>query len=167
MTEPRASIRIDLQTQMLELRVEDELTRRFPVSTARNGGGEEEGSECTPRGRHLIRALIGAGAPSGTVFVGRRSTGEICDLEAFREAPERDWILTRILWLSGTELGRNRLGGVDSMRRFIYIHGTPDPVPLGVPLSHGCIRMRNSQVMELFDCVSPGTLVDIIDGSAG
>lgn len=156
-------IEVDLAAQCLRLL--DTAGRElaaYPVSTARNGAGEREGSHCTPRGRHRIRAKIGAGAPAGTVFVGRRPTGEIYDPE--RAEPDRDWILTRILWLCGEEIGRNRLGEVDSMRRYIYIHGAPDEAPMGVPGSIGCIRMRNADVIELFDRVAVGTRVVIREG---
>jgi lipoprotein-anchoring transpeptidase ErfK/SrfK len=95
------------------------------------------------------------------VFVGRRPTGEIWSEALTREHPERDWILTRILWLSGLEKGFNRLGDVDTMRRYIYIHGMPDSEPCGVPASIGCIRMRNADIIELFDRVAVGTPVII------
>ncbi|TGN41279.1 L,D-transpeptidase [Marinobacter confluentis] len=133
----------------------------YPVSTALNGAGERNGSGCTPRGNHYIRAMVGGDQPLNTVFVGRRPTGEILTPELAARYPERDWILTRILWLCGCEPGRNRLGQVDSFRRFIYIHGTPDTEPMGIPQSHGCIRMRNDQVAELFRQVRPGTPVSI------
>jgi len=153
-------IHIDLARQQLML---DLGHRRvvYPVSTSAEGAGERNGSGRTPRGAHVVRARIGAGADPGTVFVGRRPTGEICTPELYARAPERDWILTRILWLSGTEPGRNRLGEVDTMRRYIYIHGCPDEVALGVPGSHGCIRMRNADLIELFDRVPAGTPVFI------
>jgi lipoprotein-anchoring transpeptidase ErfK/SrfK len=122
----------------------------WPVSTARNGPGERKDSECTPRGWHQIRAKIGDHCPPGTVFVARRPTGERYHRELAEAQPQRDWILTRILWLSGLEPGRNRLGACDTMRRYIYIHGAPDSVPMGEPGSHGCIRMRNADVMELY-----------------
>ncbi|MBU3736595.1 MAG: L,D-transpeptidase [Methylobacterium sp.] len=131
----------------------------YPVSTALNGAGEDAGSGCTPRGRHVIRAKIGDGLPLNTVFVGRRPTGEMWTPELAAANPGRDWILTRILWLSGCEPGFNRLGKVDSMRRFIYIHGTPDTEPLGAPRSHGCIRMRNADLIALFELVPPATPV--------
>ena len=120
------------------------------------------GSLCTPLGKHIIRAKIGEGLPLNSVFVARRPTGEIYSDTLARSAPNRDWILTRILWLCGTEPGLNRFGDVDSMRRFIYIHGTPDTEPMGIPASHGCIRMRNIDVAELFDLTPVGTAVDII-----
>jgi L,D-transpeptidase YbiS len=156
-----AAVRVDLPTQRLDLTIGGELSRSFPVSTSRNGAGERNGSFQTPRGRHVIRAKVGHGAPVGAVFRGRRPTGEIYSAKLARERRDADWILTRILWLSGLEVGRNRLGDVDSMRRMIYIHGTPDSEPLGVPRSLGCIRMRNEDVVELFDLVSVGTIVDI------
>ena len=154
-------VRIDLELQRLELHVQGEVRRTWPVSTAANGPGELEGSECTPRGRHVIRAVIGAGAAPGTVFVGRRPTGERYTPALGAAHPGRDWILTRILWLSGTEPGRNRLGPVDTMRRYIYIHGCPDDVDMATPASHGCIRMRNEDVIDLFDRVGAGTKVVI------
>jgi hypothetical protein len=129
------------------------------VSTARNGAGETKDSECTPRGLHQIRARIGAGLPDNTIFVGRRPTGE-CYTEALSaQFPERDWILTRILWLSGLEVGRNRLANVDTMQRYIYIHGCPDSLPMGEPLSHGCIRMYNRDLLPFFELVQVGTQV--------
>ncbi|WP_374483358.1 L,D-transpeptidase family protein [Zoogloea sp.] len=155
-------IRVDVASQTLSLFGDDgACVRRYSVSTAKNGVGEEKGSHCTPRGRHVIRARIGAGAPLGAAFRGRRPTGEVWSAELDEASPGRDWILTRILWLSGLEPGRNRLGQVDSMQRYIYIHGTPDSEPMGVPLSIGCVRMRNRDVAELFDLVTAGTPVEI------
>ena len=157
-------IRISLPAQTLELYGADsELLRRYAVSTAANGPGEQSGSFCTPRGRHIIRAKVGAGATANTVFVRRRPTGEVWTPELAAAQPQRDWILTRILWLSGCEPGFNRLGKLDTMRRYIYIHGSPDGVPLGTPSSIGCIRMRNADIVELFDRVPPYTPVDIVE----
>ncbi|MHB1231349.1 MAG: L,D-transpeptidase family protein [Burkholderiales bacterium] len=156
-------IHISISDQSLELLDKaGDLERRYAVSTAANGVGEANGSYCTPRGRHIIRAKIGAGQPENTVFVRRRPTGEIYTPELGARFPERDWILTRILWLSGCEPGFNRLGEVDTMRRFIYIHGSPDEVAMGVPGSHGCVRMRNADVMDLFERVAAGTPVEIV-----
>ena len=155
-------IDVSLSEQKLRLHDDDgKLLMEAPVSSAANGPGEQFGSECTPRGRHVVRAKIGAGQPENAVFVGRRPTGEIYTDELAREHPNRDWILTRILWLSGREPGKNRLGDVDSMRRYIYIHGTPDSEPMGEPASHGCLRMRNADLMRLFDMVPVGTPVNI------
>jgi lipoprotein-anchoring transpeptidase ErfK/SrfK len=155
-------ININISAQQLELLDDSgQVLRRYQVSTAANGLGETSGSFCTPRGRHVIRAKIGAGQPVNTVFVRRRPTGEIYTPELGARSPERDWILTRILWLSGCEPGYNRLGACDTMRRYIYIHGMPDDVRLESPGSHGCIRMRNAEMLELFDLVSAGTPVQI------
>lgn len=135
----------------------------WAVSTAAKGAGEREGSGQTPRGLHEIRAKIGAGAPEGAVFVGRRPTGEICTPERASAEPDRDWMLSRVLWLRGLEPGKNRRGAVDTMRRTIYIHGTPEEDALGTPASHGCVRMGSADVIELFDLVEPGTRVEIVE----
>lgn len=155
---------ISIVAQRLSLLdAEGQVLREYPVSTALNGPGEQKGSGCTPRGRHVIRAKIGDGQMPGTVFVGRRPTGEVWSPALAAQFPERDWILSRILWLSGCEVGRNRLGDCDTMQRYIYIHGTPEPEPMGVPLSHGCIRMRNADVIDLFDRVPVGATVLITE----
>jgi L,D-transpeptidase YbiS len=156
-------IRVSMPAQTLTL-LDDagRMLRSYSISTARNGAGERRGSHCTPRGRHIVRAKIGAGAAPNTVFGGRRPTGEVWSPELAAQHPGRDWILTRILWLSGCEPGFNRLGEVDTMRRYIYIHGSPDAVPMGVPGSIGCVRMRNADIIELFDLVPPRTPVEIL-----
>jgi len=157
-------IEISIQTQTLTLLDEvGELLAQYPVSTAANGVGCVKNSGCTPLGAHVIRAKIGEGAAPNTVFVARRPTGEIFTPELMAENPNRDWILTRILWLSGREVGFNRLGDCDSMQRYIYIHGTPDSETMGEPQSHGCIRMRNADVVELFARVAVGTVVEIVE----
>jgi lipoprotein-anchoring transpeptidase ErfK/SrfK len=138
-----------------------ETLARYPVSTAARGAGEIKGSGGTPRGRHVVRAKIGAGLPRGAVLVSRRPTGEVWSPELAGRFPGRDWVLSRILWLSGCEVGGNRLGERDTMQRYIYIHGTPDTEPMGEPRSHGCIRMRNTDILELFDRVPAGTPVEI------
>lgn len=144
-------VHVSVADQTLTLLEDDQPIAHYLVSTALKGVGELSGSEQTPRGRHIVRARIGEGAPSGAVFRGRRPTGEIWTPELHAQHPGRDWILSRILWLSGTEPGHNRLGSCDTMRRYIYIHGTPDTEPMGEPLSHGCIRMRNADIVDLFD----------------
>ena len=154
-------IEIDVPAQTLTLLEDGREIRRYLVSTAKNGVGEENGSYCTPRGAHIVRAKIGAGQPDNTVFVRRRPTGERWTPELHARFAGRDWILTRILWLSGCEPGRNRLGKVDTMRRYIYIHGSPDIVEMGKPGSIGCIRMRNRDIVELFERVAPYTPVSI------
>jgi lipoprotein-anchoring transpeptidase ErfK/SrfK len=149
---------IDISKQLLTLTTPNN-TYEYSVSTAKNGAGQREGSGKTPLGNHYVRAMIGRGAPIDSVFVGRRTTAEIYSDSLASDFPKRDWILSRILWLCGKEKGLNRLGGVDSMRRFIYIHGTPDSEPMGIPLSHGCIRMRNRDIIQLFDLIPIGTHV--------
>jgi lipoprotein-anchoring transpeptidase ErfK/SrfK len=156
-------IRVNIDKQTLRLLDDGELIKAYDVSTGKAGAGERNGSLQTPRGRHLIRARIGDGMAENTVFVGRRATGELWTPELHRQYPGRDWMLTRILWLSGCEPGFNRLGDVDSMRRYIYIHGTHDLAELGAPGSHGCIRMRNADVIDLFDRVPVYTPVDIVE----
>jgi len=154
-------IEIDVAAQMLALSDGGKLLRRYSVSTAKNGVGERNGSFCTPRGRHIVRAKIGAGLPLNAVLVRRRPTGELWTPALDEQYPGRDWMLTRILWLSGCEPGRNRLGEVDTMRRYIYIHGSPERAEMGKPGSIGCIRMRNEDIVELFDLVPPYTEVEI------
>jgi lipoprotein-anchoring transpeptidase ErfK/SrfK len=156
-------IRISIAGQRLELLEGARVVAEYAVSTSRYGVGEEEGSEKTPRGRHRVAEKIGEGAAEGAVFVGRRPTGEICTRDLVSRAPGRDWILSRILWLEGLEEGRNRGGSVDSHDRYIYIHGTPEEDAIGHPASHGCVRMRNADVVALFDRVEAGTFVVIQD----
>ncbi len=162
MATPPLDIVISLTRQTLQVSRVGRLEQEFLVSTSRYGPGEQQGSLCTPRGRHVIRAKIGSDLPAGAVLRARRPTGEVFSPALHQAEPGRDWILSRILWLSGLEPGRNRLGDVDSMRRYIYIHGTPDHEPMGVPFSHGCIRMRNTEVCQLFELVTAGTLVNLV-----
>jgi lipoprotein-anchoring transpeptidase ErfK/SrfK len=152
---------ISIAEQCLRIVEGYQVLKAYPISTAKNGPGEQRGSECTPTGWHSIRAKIGAGQPLYTVFKGRRPTGEIYTPELGRQYPERDWILTRILWLGGLEPGKNRYGEVDSTWRYIYIHGCPDELLDGTPQSHGCVRMGNADVLELFDSVNAGCRVFI------
>ncbi|AHL76096.1 hypothetical protein CH92_13720 [Stutzerimonas stutzeri] len=154
-------IHISIADQLLYGFSGDRLCVRLPISTARNGVGERNGSGCTPRGRHQVRARIGEGLPCGAVLRGRRWTGEVWTQELHDRFPGRDWILSRILWLSGCEPGFNRMGAVDTFRRYIYLHGTPDPEPMGEPLSHGCIRLRNADLLDLFPRVAAGCAVQI------
>lgn len=154
-------IRIDIKQQFLSVYEGESLRKTYPINTAKNGVGEQFGSECTPGGQHIVRAKIGEGADLGSVFVGRRLTGETYSQELAEKNPDRDWILTRIFWLSGLEKGKNRLGLVDTMRRYIYIHGAPDELIKKEPSSHGCIRMLNDDVVELFSNVPVGVQVSI------
>ena len=155
------SIDISIPKQTLTLCTNNVPSLCYRVSTALNGPGELQSSGCTPRGRHIIRAAIGNNEPVNSVFIGRRPTGEIFTPDLKEQYPQRDWILSRILWLSGCEVGVNRLGHVDTMRRYIYIHGTPDTEPMGVALSHGCIRMNNKDIIDLFDRITVGVSVCI------
>lgn len=160
-------IEVHVPAQLLRLLDDDgRVLMETRISTGRKGVGEVNGSEQTPRGWHQIRAKIGAGQPENTVFVARRPTGELYSPAMRQQYPGRDWILTRILWLSGLEPGRNRLGNVDTMRRFIYIHGCPDDDAMGVPGSRGCVKMRNRELIELFERVPVGTRVNIITEEA-
>ncbi|MZR61470.1 L,D-transpeptidase [Alcanivorax sp. DP30] len=152
---------IKLSEQCLE--VHGDHSERFAISSARNGAGEAMGSQATPRGRHVVRARFGAGLPQGAVLTGRKFSGEIYTPALAGQHPDRDWVLTRILWLGGLDAGLNQGGSVDSFQRFIYIHGTPDSEPMGTPASHGCIRMRNADLVRLFDQVPVGTLVTITE----
>jgi len=157
-------ISINIPSQQLDLYDDSgALLKRYRISSSKNGLGEQYGSYCTPRGQHIVRAKIGSGQPLNTVFVERRPTGEVYSPELARSFPGRDWILTRILWLSGCEPGYNRLRSVDTMRRAIYIHGSPDTAEMGKPGSHGCIRMRNEDIIELFDLVPVRTPLEIVE----
>lgn len=159
-------IQIQINQQQLDLiDCEDRSIKSYSISSAKNGTGQLRGSYCTPLGKHIIRAKIGDKQPVNTVFVKRRPTGEIYSPELAAQYPGRDWILTRIFWLSGCEVGLNRLGMVDTMRRYIYIHGSPDSAVMGKPGSIGCIRMHNDDLLELFDKVPVGAAVNIVNES--
>jgi L,D-transpeptidase YbiS len=157
------TLRINVATQQLTLQLADQVLVKTAIATGKKGTGEINGSARTPRGWHVVRAKIGAGSALNTVFRGRRPTGEVYTPELRQQFPERDWILTRILWLSGLEPGFNRLHEVDTMRRYIYIHGCPDEDPMGIPSSHGCIKMRNAELVQLFELTPVGTRVLITE----
>ena len=154
-------IKISISKQQLFLFDGENIAREYSVSTAKNGVGERKNSECTPRGEHIIAEKIGHGAKQDSVFIGRVETNELYNPEMRDLYPDRDWILTRILWLSGVEEGKNKGGDVDSYDRYIYIHGSPADIKMGKPGSKGCIRMHNFDGIELFDLVSVGTIVTI------
>ena len=155
------SLEVSVSKQTLSAVQSDDSTIIYSIATASNGVGQQFGSECTPLGEHRIRAKIGGGCPLNTVFIGRRASGELYSEDLARRQPSRDWILTRILWLCGNQPGFNRLGDCDTMRRYIYIHGAPDAHAMGVPSSHGCIKMRNTDVVDLYERVAAGTPVFI------
>lgn len=156
-------IYVDTKQQQLFLKEGEHVLAAYPVSTAKKGLGEVQGSYQTPRGWHCIEKKIGEGVPVNTVFVGRVPTGEVYSLDLAAQHPTRDWILTRILWLSGLEEGKNKGGEVDTLSRYIYIHGFPDRTPIDEPLSHGCVRIRNADLLVLFDSVTEKTPVYIGD----
>jgi L,D-transpeptidase YbiS len=164
-TPPAAQLLISIASQRLWLHEAGRVFWSCAVSTAARGAGERLGSQQTPRGRHRVRASIGTGAPLNSVFVGRRATGEIYSAELARQYPGRDWILTRILWLSGLEAGRNRGGEVDTQRRYIYIHGAPSDGVNGQPASHGCIRVASETMLTLYELVPPCSLVEITEAA--
>ena len=165
---PKTAVLINIEAQTLIICNHGVASSSYPISTAKNGIGSQQDSGCTPLGRHVIAQKIGDDAPINTVFVGRVATGEVYDAELGRLQPKRDWILSRILWLKGLEeginKGSNEQGDCDTYQRYIYIHGTPDSEPMGVPLSHGCVRMRNTDIIELFAQVEEGTPVTLIKG---
>ncbi|MAZ39627.1 MAG: L,D-transpeptidase [Legionellales bacterium] len=155
-------VEISINKQQMLVYKNKVLFKTYLISTAKNGVGEQYGSECTPRGIHQIRAKIGTNQPENTVFFRRRPNGEVYTPAYAQTQPQnRDWIITRILWLSGLEPDKNRFGSVDTARRKIYIHGTPDEKLLGKPGSRGCIRMGNRDIMEFFDFIPVRTIVDI------
>ncbi|MCF6251126.1 MAG: L,D-transpeptidase [Methylococcaceae bacterium] len=156
---PDHYLHISIVKQQLTVVNNGAVKKIYSVSTAKNGVGELMGSECTPTGWHKIRAKIGASLPLNTVFIGRRTTGEIYTPDLNNKYPQRDWILSRILWLGGLEPRKNRYGKVDSTWRYIYIHGCPDELMTGKPESHGCIRMKNIDVVGLFNSVNIGLRV--------
>jgi len=157
----KQTIDIDINKQQLSLLQDNIVAECYDISTAKNGLGQKNGSECTPAGLHQIRAKIGADVIENAVFIARRESGEVFSEELRQNNPERDWILSRILWLSGLETGKNRGGEVDTMRRYIYIHGCPDSDSFSTPSSHGCVKMRNKDIIELFNHVNVGTRVFI------
>ena len=156
----QADIIIDLKHQTLSL---NKLNKFYVISTGKNGIGEAENSGKTPRGWHTVAEKFGQDLPLNSVFIARQPTGEIYSQELAAQHPERDWILSRILWLSGLEDGFNCGDGCDTYKRYIYIHGTPDSEPMGIPMSHGCIRMRNSDIAELFELIPEQALVYIAE----
>lgn len=150
MQQPSFYLDISMATQQVDIVENGRVVKSYSVSTAKNGAGERKGSECTPRGWHRVRAKIGDGQPLCSVFKARRPTGEIYTPELASQYPQRDWILTRILWLGGLEPGKNRYKDVDTGWRYIYIHGCPDHLMTGIPGSHGCVRMKNADLVDLF-----------------
>ncbi|MCL5271976.1 MAG: L,D-transpeptidase [Gammaproteobacteria bacterium] len=161
MTEKNKIIFISLVKQEMNCFENDKVVFTYRVSTGKNGAGEIKNSECTPRGWHRIYSRLGLECQINSVLVAREWTGELYSEQLASQFPDRDWILTRILQLDGLEPGRNKGGNVDTLERYIYIHGTPDTTQLGTPGSHGCIRMNNMEIIELATWVTTDTLVCI------
>lgn len=134
---------------------------QYTISTSKYGNGCEQDSQQTPVGAHFVAQRIGSDKPPGAIFAGRQATGAIAEIIQKREASELDLILSRILWLQGLEKNKNAGDGCDSFHRYIYIHGTHEEGLLGTPASHGCVRMSNADVVELYDRVTEGTFVYI------
>lgn len=151
---------ISIQQQRLFFFRDGRCEKSFPISTAKNGVGELAGSECTPRGWHSIADIIGLNAPINTVFKARQPTGQIYNAELEQQFPNEDWILTRIIRLAGKEIGFNQGGNCDTYNRFIYIHGGTEKT-LGVPASHGCIRMSNQAIEQVSNELQVGDSVFI------
>jgi L,D-transpeptidase YbiS len=161
MSQANCILLIDCDKKLLTLYCKSTLeVTSYSVVTAANGLGEQKDSLCTPRGWHYIRAKIGTDKPIDSVFVGRRTSGEVFDQKSELNI-DRDWILTRILWLCGMEKGYNLGGNVDTMRRYIYIHGTPDAAVNDGQGSHGCVRMLSGDIIDLFARVPMGCPVYI------
>lgn len=152
---------VDIRSQRLLLVEKGKIAREYPVSTSRYGIGSQQGSNKTPTGAHRIARKIGSGAAPLTIFKGRKNTGRIAAVESRPRSTGDDFVTTRILWLKGLEPGQNLGDGVDSYNRYIYIHGTHEEGLIGQPASHGCIRMRNDDVIDLYDRVSRGAVVYI------
>ncbi len=159
----KATIVVDISEQKLYLyeghqATADNLVESYPVSTSKYGIGSRAGSNKTPLGRHSIKDKIGAGAPEGMIFKARRRTGRLAEINAKGVG---DLVTSRIMWLKGLEPGKNSGRGVDSYKRYIYIHGTAEEYKIGEVASHGCVRMYNRDVIDLFDRVKEGTKVYI------
>ena len=152
---------VDISQQRLYLFKDDNLVVSFPVSTSKYGEGQIENSFKTPLGLHEIKQKIGNNAPINTIFTARENTNKTAEIQIKPSDTVDDFVTSRILWLDGLENGVNRGAGVDSYRRYIYIHGTHEEGLIGQKASQGCIRMFNNDVIELFDMVTEGTKVQI------
>lgn len=154
---------VTIGEQKLHYLIDGKLMRSYPVSTSRYGIGSEAGSNRTPLGVHRVRRKIGADAPMGTIFKARQDTGRIAAIVDEPRPTDDDYVTTRILWLDGMEEGVNRGEGIDSFSRYIYLHGTHEEGLIGQPASHGCVRMYNRDVIELFDALPEDALVVIVE----
>jgi lipoprotein-anchoring transpeptidase ErfK/SrfK len=154
--ETKTFLRVLVAAQVVELWRDGKCAAVFPVSTSGFGVGSEPGSYRTPLGRFRVAEKIGEGLPSGAVLRGRQWTGEVAG-----QGGEEDLVLTRILWLEGLEPHNQ-----NTKERYIYFHGTNQEAKIGTPCSHGCVRLRNADMLALFEAVPPGTPVEIIEKPA-
>lgn len=154
---------VNIQKQELYVVRNDAVEKTYHISSSKYGTGNRKGSEKTPLGVHRVAEKIGAGAKPNTIFIGRKNTGEVTAIIKDSLDVEEDKVTSRILWLEGLEKGINKGKGIDSHDRFIYIHGTQEEGLIGTPASHGCIRLYNKDVIELFDLIGTGTLVVIAE----
>ena len=152
---------VNIEKQEMYLVKNDSIKKTYRISSSKYGTGNKSGSEKTPLGVHRIAEKIGANAEPNTIFVGRVDTRKEASIITDTLDVEADDVTSRILWLEGLEPGINKGKGIDSHERYIYIHGTPEEGLIGTPASHGCIRMHNSEVIELFNIVATGTFVVI------
>ena len=152
---------VKVSEQKIYLFEEQQLRKQYRVSTSRYGVGQEQGSNKTPIGIHLVKEKIGADAECGEILSARQRTHQQACIEKKEISTKEDCITTRILWLSGLEEGINQGENVDSYSRYIYIHGTHEEGLIGKPVSIGCIRMKNQDVIEVFDALSEASLVVI------
>ena len=159
--ENNLTIEIDISKQRLFLLDNMEIVRSYPISSSKYGEGSTQNSFKTPLGNHVIKEMIGNNAIKNTIFTSRINTNRQAEIIHDEAKSDNDYITTRIMWLDGQEEGKNKGKGVDSYQRYIYIHGTHEEGLIGQKASHGCIRMFNSDVIELFNDVKKGTKVYI------
>lgn len=152
----------DIASQQMYLVSNNKILKTYIVSTAKAGSGSQKNSNKTPLGVHRIKNKIGHNAPLGTIFFARVASQQIAQIYTDTTDTPKDYVTTRIMWLDGLEKGKNKGGNVDSYERYIYIHGTHEEGLIGKPMSMGCIRMKNADVIEFFDMVKEGTLVYIL-----
>lgn len=159
----QAFLLVNIERQEMYLVKNDALEKTYRISSSKYGIGNQSGSGKTPLGVHRIAEKIGAGAKPNTIFTGRKDTGKTATILREPVDTEEDHVTTRILWLEGMEPGVNKGKGIDSKLRYIYIHGTPEEGLIGTPASHGCIRMYNADVLELFGLIQAGAFVFIAE----
>jgi lipoprotein-anchoring transpeptidase ErfK/SrfK len=154
---------VGVERQKMYLFIDGKVEKIYDVSTSRNGAGTKSGSEQTPIGLHVVNGKYGEGLPKGSVLRGKKFTGQIADIQTEPITTGKDDITSRILTIKGLEEGVNKGGDLDSYNRKIYIHGTAEEGLIGQPASHGCVRMRNEDIIELFDIVNEGVNLIILD----